>query len=69
MLMTTRQVRSNVKVLLTVFFDYNGVMHRDFLPERCTVNKEHYFVVMRRLCEAIRKERPDLWQKIAFVSR
>ena len=27
-----RQVRSNVKVLLTVFFDYHGVVHQEFLP-------------------------------------
>ena len=27
-----RQVRSNVKVLLTVFFDYRVVVQQDFLP-------------------------------------
>lgn len=27
----TRQVRSNVNVFLTVFFDYKGVVHRKFL--------------------------------------
>ena len=26
------QIRSNVKVLLTIFFDCNGVVHREFLP-------------------------------------
>ena len=29
----TRQVRSNVKVLLTVFFDCNGLAHHEFLQE------------------------------------
>ena len=28
-----RQVRSSVKVLLTVFFDYHGVLHQEFLPQ------------------------------------
>ena len=28
-----RQVRSNVKVLLTVFLDCNGVVHHEFLPQ------------------------------------
>ena len=55
MLMTTQKVRSNVKSLLTVFFDYNGVVYREFLPEAPTVNKEYYREVIRRLCEAIRK--------------
>ena len=37
-----RQVRSNVKVLLTVFFDCNEVVYHEFLPQGCTVNKEYY---------------------------
>lgn len=27
-----RQVRSNVKVMLIVFFDFNGIVHHEFLP-------------------------------------
>ncbi|UYV78678.1 hypothetical protein LAZ67_16002354 [Cordylochernes scorpioides] len=49
-----RQVRSNVKVLLTVFFDCRGVVHHEFLPQGRTVNKEYYLQVMRNLREAIR---------------
>ena len=33
-------VRWNVKVLLTVFFDCNGVVHHEFLPQGRTVNKD-----------------------------
>ncbi|UYV74394.1 ABL1 [Cordylochernes scorpioides] len=54
------QVRSNVKVLLTVFFDCRGVVHDEFLPQGRTVNKEYYLQVMRNLREAIRQKRPDL---------
>ncbi|UYV77151.1 hypothetical protein LAZ67_14003451 [Cordylochernes scorpioides] len=57
-----RQVRSNVKVLLTVFFDCRGVVHHEFLPQGRTVNKEYYLQVMRNLREAIRHKRPDLWK-------
>ncbi|UYV66476.1 hypothetical protein LAZ67_4001822 [Cordylochernes scorpioides] len=56
------QVRSNVKVLLTVFFDCRGVVHHEFLPQGRTVNKEYYLQVMRNLREAIRQKRPDLWK-------
>ena len=42
-----RQVRSNVKVLLTIFFDCNDVVQHEFLPQLCTVNKELYLDVMR----------------------
>ena len=36
-----RLVRSNVKVLLTVFFDCNGVEHHEFLKQNGTVNKAY----------------------------
>ncbi|UYV85044.1 hypothetical protein LAZ67_X004391 [Cordylochernes scorpioides] len=57
-----RQVRSNVKVLLTVFFDCRGVVHHEFLPQGRTVNKEYYLQVMRNFREAIRQKSPDLWK-------
>ncbi|UYV83543.1 TTC21B [Cordylochernes scorpioides] len=57
-----RQVQSNVKVLLTVFFDCRGVVHHEFLPQGRTVNKEYYLQVMRNLREAIRQKRPELWK-------
>ncbi|UYV79128.1 hypothetical protein LAZ67_17001194 [Cordylochernes scorpioides] len=57
-----RQVRSNVKVLLTVFFDCRGVVHHEFLPQGRTANKEYYLQVMRNFREAIRQKRPDLWK-------
>ncbi|UYV71381.1 hypothetical protein LAZ67_8002859 [Cordylochernes scorpioides] len=57
-----RQVRSNVNVLLTVFFDCRGVVHHEFLPQGRTVNKEYYLQVMRNLRKAIRQKRPDLWK-------
>ena len=42
-----RKVRSNVKVSLTVFFDCNGVVHHEFLPQGRTVNKKYYLEVIR----------------------
>ena len=35
-----RQVRSNVKVLLTIFFDSSGVLHHEYAPQGQTVTKE-----------------------------
>ena len=56
-----RQARANVKVLLIVFFDSNGMVHHEFLPHGRAVNKEYYLKVMRRLIEAIRRKRTELW--------
>ena len=62
-----RQVRTNVKVLITVFFDCNGVVHYEFLPQDRTVNKVYYLEVMRRLREAIRQKRTELWKNQSWI--
>jgi [histone H3]-lysine36 N-dimethyltransferase SETMAR len=56
-----RQVRSHVKVMLTVFFDHRGVVHHEYAPQDQTINKEYYQTVLRRLRDAVRRKRPDLW--------
>lgn len=53
--------------MLTVFIDFNGVVHHEFLPEDQTVNKEYYLGVMRRLREAIRRKRPELWAENSWI--
>ena len=55
------QSRSKIKMILTVFFNYRGVVHYEFLPTGQTVNKEYYLSVMRHLREAIHKKRAELW--------
>jgi hypothetical protein len=38
----TQRVQSKIKVLLTVFFDYCGIVHHSYAPEDQTINKEYY---------------------------
>ena len=61
----TRQVRSNVKTMLIVFFDVRGIVHREFVPPGQTVNQEFYLEVLRRLRENVRRKRPELWRSIS----
>ena len=56
------QFWSNVKVMLTVFFDCEGFIRHEFLPHSQTVNKEYYPNVMKQLREAVRTEQPNLWR-------
>ena len=58
----TSSLTKPVKVLLTVFFDCNSVVHYEFLPQGRIVNKEYYLEVMSRLREAIRQKRTELWK-------
>jgi histone-lysine N-methyltransferase SETMAR len=55
-----RQVRSNVKVMLTVFFDQKGVVHHEYAPQGQTITKEYYVQVLTRLRDAVRRKRPLL---------
>jgi len=61
-----RRFQSKKKVMLMVFMDYNGIVYHEFLPEGQTVNKEYYLDVMRRLREAVRQKRKDLWANNSF---
>ena len=61
------QIRSNVEVLLTVFFDCNDMLHHEFLWQGRAVNKKYYSEVMSRLREAIRQKRTELWKNESLI--
>ncbi|KAJ4427413.1 hypothetical protein ANN_25035 [Periplaneta americana] len=44
-----------------VFFDSQGLMHHEFIPEGRTVTKELYVETLRRLWDAVRRKRPEKW--------
>ncbi|UYV68449.1 hypothetical protein LAZ67_5004357 [Cordylochernes scorpioides] len=57
-----RKAPSKVKVMLTVFFDYQGIVHHEFQQQGSTITADSYLGVLRRLREAIRQKRPELWR-------
>jgi hypothetical protein len=44
--------------MLIIFFDSQGVVQKEFVPEGKTVNAEFYKRVMHRLLKRIRRVRP-----------
>lgn len=54
--------RSNMKTILTVFFDHQGIVHHEYAPQDHTINTQHYLNVFKRLREAMKKKRPHLWK-------
>ncbi|GBO02642.1 hypothetical protein AVEN_231878-1 [Araneus ventricosus] len=44
-----------------VSFDYDSVIHYEFIPEGQTVNEELYLEILKRLRDAIRRKRPEKW--------
>jgi hypothetical protein len=49
---------SRIKTILIIFFDSQGVVHKEFVPEGKTVNAEFYKGVMDRLLKRIHRVRP-----------
>ena len=62
-----RQVRSNVKVSLIVFFDCIGVVYHELLPQGRKVNKKYYLEGMHRLREAIRQKCTELCKNQSWI--
>jgi len=56
------QVKSNIKSMLICFFDQKGIIHKEFVLPRQTVNAAFYVEVLKRLRENVRKKRPDQWR-------
>ena len=59
--------RSRIKTMLIIFFfDSQGVVHKEFVPEGKTVNAEFYKGVMDRLLKCIQRVRPDAFRSRDF---
>lgn len=54
-----RMAKSKVKVMLIVFFDCEGLVYSEFVPQGATVNGSYYTEVLRRLYQAVRRKRPE----------
>ncbi len=54
------------KVMFIVFWDSTGVILREFVPAGMGVNGLFYASFMRRLREAIRRKRPNVWRRNSF---
>jgi transposase len=49
--------------MITVFFDVERTVHRDFVAPNTTVNSDFYCDVLRHLRENMQRKRPELWSK------
>ena len=43
------QSRSNIKVMMIVFFDLDGIVRAEFVPRNTTVNSEYYKGLLEHL--------------------
>ena len=57
-LKTLKFQRFHYKTMLIIFFDSQGVVHKEFVPDGETANAEFYNGVMDRLLKRIQRVRP-----------
>ncbi|UYV65864.1 hypothetical protein LAZ67_3005758 [Cordylochernes scorpioides] len=62
-----RKAPCKVKVMLTVFFDCQSIVHNEFQQQGSTITADSYLGVLRRLREAIRQKRPELWRSKSWI--
>ena len=55
-----RMSRSRVKTMIIVFFDSRGIVHKEFVPPRQTVNHAFFKDVLERLRKRIQQVRRDI---------
>jgi len=56
-----RLSRSNIKVMMIVFFDIDGIVRAEFVPRNTTVNCEYYKGLLERLRNDVRRKCPEKW--------
>jgi hypothetical protein len=54
----------HVKSMLIIFFDMKAILHKEFVLAGQTANSAYYCDVLRRLCEHVRRLRPNFGDKV-----
>ncbi len=54
------------KVMLIVFWNLQGVIHREFVADGKGVDRHVYLRTMRELHEKLHRRRPDFWRRQSF---
>jgi hypothetical protein len=57
---------SKIRTMLISFFDIRSIIHFEFVPEWTTVNQRLY-VVLKRLIDAMRHKRGELWRDRSLI--
>jgi len=57
----------NLKQWWSFFFDIQGIIQVDWVPEGQTVNQVYYKEVLTNLREWVRRRRPEMWKNGSWV--
>ncbi|GFX20709.1 mariner Mos1 transposase [Trichonephila clavipes] len=58
-----RAEKSLIKTVLIIFFDSQGIIHKEFLPEGATMNAARYIEILTRFMKRLCRVRPQYAQR------
>jgi hypothetical protein len=59
----------DIKCIIRFEFDIKCIVHFEFIPQGQTVSQAYYVEIFKRLHEALRRKRPELWLTDWFLHR
>jgi hypothetical protein len=55
------ECKNQMKIMLIIFFSIKATVHYQLIPQGQTVNQTYYVEILKWLCEAVHRKRPELW--------
>jgi hypothetical protein len=52
---------------MIIFFNIQGIVHIDWVPEGQTVNQVYCKEVLTTLCEQVRRKSPEIWKNSSWI--
>ena len=59
--------KSKFKAMMIVFYDIQGIIYINWVPEDQTVNWIYYNEVLKTLCKRVRRWRPVMWKNRLWI--
>jgi len=55
-----RMSKSKIKTMLICFFNSQGIIYKEFVPQGPTINKQYYCEILERLIKRVHHVRPEI---------
>ena len=60
--------KSKIKTTLICFFDSQGFVHKEFVPQGQTTSKQYYHEILERLRKRVHRFRPEIAELGCYIT-